>query len=288
MWKDFFYFSRSQRSGIIILIVLIVVVIALNYTIPHFFPPQKTDDTAFKEEVENFKKSLQSRDSLKLLEQQSKSSIALANQKETIPLKYTFFHFDPNKADSVTFVKLGIPYDVAGRIIRYREKGGVFEVPDDFSKMYGLSAEKFNELKPYINIGKVKPLLVDLNSADTTELKKVRGIGSYYAKQIVSFRKRAGGFYSVEQLSEIQNMRAENYERMKEYCTVDLSLIEKINVNSVSLTRLKKHPYITDEQAKMIVDIRKEKRISSLGELMETGCFYDEERMRLEPYLSFE
>ena len=277
MWKDFFYFSKSQRNGIIVLVSLIVIVIALNYALPYFFSPSEADNKAFKEEVELFKRNLQPRDSLKQAEQ----------SKITSP-EYVLFTFDPNKADSTTFVKLGISCDIAGRIIRYREKGGVFEVADDFSKMYGLSAEKFNELKPYIKIGDIKPILVDLNSADTTELKKVHGIGSYYARQIVSFRNRAGGFYSVEQLLEIKNMRAENYERMKDYCTVDLSLISKINVNSATMTRLKKHPYITDAQAKAIASLRKDKKLNTLNELMETGYFYKEELPRLKPYLCFE
>lgn len=36
--------------------------------------------------------------------------------------------------------------------------------------------------------------LVDLSEADTTELKKIPGIGSGIARMIVAYRKRLGGF----------------------------------------------------------------------------------------------
>lgn len=289
MWKDFFYFSKSQRNGIIVLIILIITVILSNYLLPCLFPPvANTDDTAFMKEVESFKRSLLSRDSLKQLEKSKSSFYWETEQSDVIPSEYTLFTFNPNIADAVTFIKLGISTEIARRIIRYRDKGGVFKTADDFNKIYGLSVEKFNELKPYIKIEKIKLLLVDLNLADTAELMKVHGIGSYYAKEIVSFRNRAGGFYSVEQLREIRNMRKENYERMKDCCSVDLSLINKIDINKASLTRLKKHPYITDDQAKAIVDLRKERKLTSLDDLMETGYFSQEELVRLTPYLNFD
>ena len=44
---------------------------------------------------------------------------------------------------------------------------------------------------------------VELNTADTATLKKIPGIGSYYARRIVDYRNRLGGFVSVAQLKEM-------------------------------------------------------------------------------------
>ena len=45
--------------------------------------------------------------------------------------------------------------------------------------------------------------MLDLNRADTAELKKIPGIGSGIARLIVNYRQRLGGFYQIEQLQEI-------------------------------------------------------------------------------------
>ena len=43
---------------------------------------------------------------------------------------------------------------------------------------------------------------VSLNTADTTALKRIPGIGSYYASRIADYRKKLGGFASAEQILE--------------------------------------------------------------------------------------
>ena len=76
-------------------------------------------------------------------------------------------------------------------------------------------------LEPYIQINQkkdsvsIKPepkknIIVELNSADTTLLMQVKGIGRGYAKGIIRFRGLTGGFVSIEQLKEIYGMRPEN------------------------------------------------------------------------------
>jgi hypothetical protein len=58
MWKDFFYFSKSLRTGIVVLIVLIVIAISVNYSLKYYFPVKEMDGKSFLTEVEAFKKSL--------------------------------------------------------------------------------------------------------------------------------------------------------------------------------------------------------------------------------------
>lgn len=47
-----------------------------------------------------------------------------------------------------------------------------------------------------------------LNTADTTALKTVPGIGSYYARKIIAYGQRLGGYVSVDQLDEIEGFRS--------------------------------------------------------------------------------
>ena len=48
----------------------------------------------------------------------------------------------------------------------------------------------------------LKHLVIELNSADSTTLIGVRGIGPYYAKKILRYREQLGGFHSTRQLGK--------------------------------------------------------------------------------------
>jgi len=309
MWKDFFYFSKGQRVGIIVLIILILLAIAANYLLPVFFPSTEKDGSAFLIEAARFKKSLQSRDSIRQAEWQQKYNERQQQYEQkykTFPVgkkeeKYKLFPFDPNKADSATFVKLGLKPFVASNILRYRNKGGWFKTPADFGKVYGILPEKMKELEPFISIEervvtklekvttKKTDIVVELNSADTTTLMQVKGIGRGYAKGIVRFRQQTGGFASVDQLSEIYGMRPENLEKIRPFCRVNSDLIQKIKVNSATAERLKAHPYFNFYQAKALYELRRKKgKLRSIDELNVLTEFTPESILRLKPYLNFE
>ncbi len=311
MWKDFFYFSKSQRAGIIVLIILIIIVIVLNYTLTLFIDNNENPaDKNFAAEVESFRKSLVSADSLRQAEWQ-----ALAEERqrqyeekyeqfryEVKPKQgYSLFIFDPNKIDSAGFVNLGLKPYIAANILKYRSKGGKFRSATDFSKVYGITQEKFAELEPYIQITQskdsgsiIKPepkknIIVELNSADTTLLMQVKGIGRGYAKGIIRFRTLTGGFVTVEQLKEIYGMRPENYERIKDFCVVNPTLVRKIKINSATVEKLNSHPYISFYQAKAIYELRRNKgKLKSKDDLNELSDISKEDIEKMSPYLSFE
>ena len=310
MWKDWFYFSRGQRVGIIVLITLILVAVALNFALPLFFTSDDNTDNDFLNEAKVFQSNLQSLDSIRQIERQRQYEERYANQYPRYERKtdkkdenYTLFTFDPNKADSITFSKLGLkPYTISS-IVNYRKKGGVFRTGADFAKIYSITSEKFAELEPYIAIEIAENttqnnviiqkdsvvIFVELNSADTTELMQVRGIGRGYARGIVRFRNETGGFVSVEQLQEIYGMRPENYERIHPFCTVDTNLVQKIRINTASVERLNRHPYLNFQQSKAIYDLRRKKgQIKTIDELKNLKDLPPETLLKIQPYLSFE
>lgn len=315
MWKDFFYFSRGQRTGIIVLIVLIALALIANYMLPYFFPATEKAGTAFLKEAERFKKSLVSRDSLRQVDWQRKyeerqrqyeekykhKPLYFSSKKFDKKTAYTLFAFDPNAVDSAAFVRLGLKPFIASNILKYRKRGGAYRTPADFAKVYGISTDKFNELEPYIKIAEIKPvktesatakrtdIVVDLNSADTTLLMQVKGIGRGYAKGIVRFRQQTGGFVSVDQLSEIYGMRPENLAKIRPFCKVNPDMVQKIKVNIASAERLKIHPYINFYQAKAIYELRRKKgKLKDISDLKMLSEFEPEALNKLKPYLNFE
>lgn len=94
--------------------------------------------------------------------------------------------------------------------------------------------------------------VVELNSADTTALKMVPGIGSIFAKRIIKYRDLLGGFYSVEQLGEVYGIDEDRYEAMKSWFSVDPSVISHLFVNQLSAKKLASHPYVSYKQARII------------------------------------
>ena len=270
MWKDFLYFSKSQRIGVIVLIILILIVIILNMVLPFFFKDNYVD-TKFLSEAKSFQKNLVLRDSNEKLERYRKYKENYqkyyTSEKYNVTA-YKLFSFDPNLLDSVSFTQLGIKSYVTSNILKYRKKGGVFRSKIEFSKVYGISKEKYTELEPYITFKENKKhtsdsilvkqkiektnLIIDLNSSDTTQLMQIKGIGRYYANAIIRFRNTIGGFVSIEQLKEIKGMRSETYELIKPFCIVNLNFVKKINVNMASVDKLNSHPYLNFYQAKAI------------------------------------
>ena len=232
------------------------------------------------------------------------------------------FPFDPNTADSTQLLRLGLqPWQVRN-IYKYRAHGGVYRQKEDFARLYGLTVKQYRELEPYIQISKdylpastlVKsngqnrgdgfhgsngngrdttlhyPVKIGenehvvLNTADTTELRKVPGIGPYYAKEIVRHGKWLGGFVSVDQLDEIEGFPQES----KKYFVIQHASPKKLNVNKLSLQELRKHPYVNYYMAKTIVDYRRlHGNIKSLADLRFSKEFPPEVIRRLEPYVEY-
>ncbi|HKL96840.1 MAG TPA: helix-hairpin-helix domain-containing protein [Paludibacteraceae bacterium] len=299
MFKKFLYFTRGQQIGIIILLVLVVGLVLFNILLPKLIPaPILDNDSTFRSQVAAFEKTLENLPRNSYQSPFEKTSYQQFERKKT---KAELFTFDPNTLDSANLVRLGLKPYVAKNIINYRLKGGKFKTAEDFSKIYGISADEFETLKPYIHITikedenrekttkkSTEPMYVELNSSDTTLLKQLRGVGSGRAKQIVSYREQLGGFSTKEQLLEIKNFPEEVYLELMPYVSVQKDSIKPILVNKATVDRLKKHPYINFYQAKAIYELRRTKEgLKSIEELKALPEFTSEQLQKLAPYLDF-
>lgn len=141
------------------------------------------------------------------------------------------------------------------------------------------------DTKVYNYPHKLKPgQHVAINTADTTELMKIPGIGSYYAKTIVRYRDQLGGFAFLSQLREIEGVPEEAIG----FIQVDAKGVKKMEINKLSLNQLRRHPYINFYQAKAICDYRRlHGPIKSLEDLKLLKDFPSAEIERLLPYVSF-
>ncbi|MBQ2065516.1 MAG: helix-hairpin-helix domain-containing protein, partial [Paludibacteraceae bacterium] len=111
---------------------------------------------------------------------------------------------------------------------------------------------------------------IELNSADTLLLQELKGVGPGFARRIVKYREKLGGYYAKEQLMEVYGFTDSLYKQVSPHVTVDASKIQKLNINELGIAELKRHPYISFFEAKAIVEYRnslKSGRIENLDEL---------------------
>ncbi len=229
-------------------------------------------------------------------------------------IRVSLFPFDPNTADSITLLRVGLKWYQVKNLLKYRRAGGRFRSPDALARLYGLSEKEFLRLRPYIRIASEdaftsqeraavdttsKPhvaytriekyaegTVLELNSVDSTELKRIPGIGSGYAKVILRYRDELGGFHSAAQLKDIQFLPE---ELVRWFRVAPNAPLRKIAVNSTSLEELRKHPYLHKySTAKAIVEYRRMYgKIEDMAQLAFICNLTDAERQRLEPYIRF-
>lgn len=295
--REFFYFTKSDRKVILFFLFIGVVAFALF----HFLGK----GTPYGEEV--------AEDSLYM----HNSPISSVKERRRYPYYRQgqehvaeVFPFDPNTADSTQLLRLGLrPWQVRN-IYKYRAAGGVYRKASDFARLYGLTQKQYRALEPYIRIGddyrpasllveKAAPVQRDtlkypvkmaaterlqLNLADTTDLRKVPGIGRYFAHEIVNYRTRLGGFYSTQQLLEIEGFPADALK----YFEIGSGEIKKLNVNRLTLAQLRRHPYINFYQARAITDYRRLKGdVRKLDDLRLLKEFSDRDIARIGHYVTF-
>ena len=309
MWKDWFFFSKSQRIGVITLLTIILALIGAKIAIPHLVHPKASKQDNFVQQAMAFEDSLHKQapqsnyhSYTHYEEQRLHYNSYPKYEKQVLPAP-VLSRFNPNEIDSAHFVKLGIKPKIASNILKYRAKGGKFKKAEDFGKVWGITTEQLQTLQPYIDIPpeaainqaatNIKPKKIDgtleLNSADTTQLQQIRGIGAGYAKRIVAYKKRLGGFASVEQLHEVWGMTPELYDKIAPHFTVNNQLIQKIEINKASVERLKNHPYLNFYKAKAIYELRLTKgKLKGIQELRKLEGIDDVLLGKIEPYLSFQ
>ena len=300
------YISKRDREAIVALTIIILIGCGFLWLLGEYGKKQKPEEVIEKKGNEG----------------KAQYYASEQNSEE-------LFCFDPNTADSTTLLKLGLrPWQVRN-IYKYRSHGGIYKKPEDFARLYGLSAHKYKQLLPYIRIAEEYSMSaaeyvkryntsynnsrennyekkgvvyeekaarpdyqrkisigehITLNTADTTQLKRVPGIGSGYSKAIIRYGERLGGYVSVDQLDEIEGFPTET----KQFFIIDNPTPHKLNVNTMTLSELKRHPYINFYQAKAITDYRRiHGHISSLQQLSTSPDFPETAIKRLLPYVAY-
>lgn len=158
------------------------------------------------------------------------------------------FRFNPNTVSEEDLQRLGFSERQARSIANYRLKGGRFNRKSDFAKSFVVADSVYRRLEPYIDI---PPL--DLNTADSAALDGLPGIGGYFARKILEYRERLGGFSYKEQLMDIYRFDREKYEGLQDIVFVSPGTARPYPLWTLPEDSLELHPYIGSYSAHGIV-----------------------------------
>jgi DNA uptake protein ComE-like DNA-binding protein len=255
--KSCFYYTKSQRSGILFLFVLIIV-LQLLYCFADFTKNERPSHEkqqwlALQTEVDSLKKE----------------------KHDEIPKIYPF---NPNFITDFKGYKLGMSTTEIDRLLAFRKTDKYVNSASEFQSVTKVSDSLLNAISPYFKFPdwvknkksnnykdyakpvfdkKEKITMLDINQATQDDLIKIYGIGPALSERILNEKEKFGGFVSMEQMNDIWGLSPEVIANLNQYFRVSaLPKVVKIKINDASVKELAKFPYFRYALAKQIVTFR--------------------------------
>ncbi|MGV3502190.1 MAG: ComEA family DNA-binding protein [Adhaeribacter sp.] len=300
----YFGFSRRETNGFFLLLLITLLAALAPFLWPAQAPPgDLSQDQAGLD-------SLVARlDSLSA--SRPRYGTARPAPGRRLPLK----PFNPNTLAPEEWRQLGLSAYAAANVVKYRERAGGFRYKEQLARIYGLPPQLYRELEPYIDLparprkqpaakayaaaprryrkappirpgrGRLQPF--DINTADTSQLKRIRGIGPVLSGRIVRFRDKLGGFAQLSQLAEVYALPPEVVDSLHKYVFIRPGFSpQQIALNTASLQQLQAHPYLGFRLARLIVAYRSQhgpfQRLEDLGRIHQ---FPAAQLEKVRPYL---
>lgn len=208
--------------------------------------------------------------------------------------------FDPNAYSLKQWMYLGLSEKQAAVVLRFTARG--IRSNEDLSKIFVIPTALYALIKDstfyagvneapkkdqYTSEKKSVPVLVDVNRATQEQLETIPGVGSFYAKNIIRYRERLGGFIRKEQLLEVWKMDEAKYVEIINYISIDANGLRKIKLNTVTAEELKAHPYLNWNIANSLIKIRERLgAFKAVEEIKESILVNEELFNKLKPYVS--
>lgn len=294
--KNYFGFNRQQRNGLFVLMLVSFLLLITRIVYPYFISPPKVI-------IQN----------LPMLERKLDSNFMASKkssyEKYKTPTKtVNRFIFDPNTVSKDQLIKLGFGEKRAAIFLKFRQRGFIFRKKEDLQKVFGISGKFYEALLPYVHIEKShnnkepqtatdfsqKPIIkkqnntviTEINSADSSALENVRGIGPAFSKRIRKYRTSLGGFTNLNQLKEVYGFTEEMFNNISPQLSVNVAAIKKLNLNKDDFKTINRHPYLSYETTKAIFDFRRKTALdaNNLKEILNDDALY----YKVLPYLVFD
>jgi competence protein ComEA len=273
--KNYLSLTKKEWNGMVVLLILTALVLAAPYIYQWFSKDNTINGTAFNAAVAQLNKA-------------NPQAEQFGNGKA---VKKELFKFNPNTSSAADWQKLGLTAKQAAIIKNYTAKGGRFRKAEDLQKIYSLTKTDYARLAPFLVIPAetvAANVVIELNTADSAKLTSVEGIGPAFAKRIIYYRERLGGFIAKQQLKEVYGLDEIKYKEIAGQLKVDAGRIRKIKINTITFDKLRLMPYLNYKQVNAIIEYRTQHGdYASIAGLKNIAIIDDGILRKIEPYLIF-
>lgn len=318
--QDYFGFSVSEARGFLVLMGIVVLALLAPFALDLWPTHSSEPSPADRRQLDSLLAGLEIKTAETRPERRYANRDADSREEELPEVRPArLFAFNPNQISSAQWQQLGLPRWLAERILKYRAKGGSFRKKADLLRIYDFPEETYQRLEPYIELpdGKAarsvnspvienspaleasappppnpKPapkttFTFDLNTADTTELKRVYGIGSKLSARIVKKREEFGGFHDLNQVREVWGLDSVVVDELFKHATLRNPQLRRLNVNTATFEQLR-HPYLKFHVARAIIAYRQQHGpFGSPNDLLNVKVLDVKTLEKLAPYLEF-
>lgn len=256
--KDYFKFTREQRTGIMVLFGIIVIL-----QLVYFFVDFSVIEKGYP-------------DKQKWLSLQSQVDAEKLQNQNYIPKAYPF---NPNFISDYKGYKLGMSVEEIDRLLAFRKNNKFVNSAKEFQNVTKVSDSLLNAIAPFFKFPdwvnhkkefaaykdfsnstfakKGKIVKIDINQATKEDLIKIYGIGEAISIRILTQKEKLGGFVSMEQLNDVWGLSPEVITNLNTHFAIaKLPNLNKIDINNASLKELSQFFYFKYDLARQIVKYR--------------------------------
>lgn len=296
-------FDAGERKTIALLLLSIVVIITILNVDVIWSKKVRVNESQLKilsQTDEELEKLNQEKPSTK----ETRVSKVIKKEGPSKRKKDQLFFFNPDTLTTEHWERLGFSTKQSKALIKYRNALGGSFTEETFKASFVVDSSTFLKLQPYISFSS-KPddvifekedldrlpeeaSVIDVQTADASRLKHLKGIGPVLSKRIVAYRDQLGGFYKINQLLDVYGVDQDWLEENKNSLTIGDRKCKKISINNASFDELKRHPYIDYSLAKSIINyIKYRGAFKNIDDLMKIPDVEESKVIKLEPYINF-
>ncbi|PRY37577.1 competence ComEA-like helix-hairpin-helix protein [Spirosoma oryzae] len=321
--SDYFRVSYHEGRGILVLIAFVVIALLTGVLYKRFVPVRPVDTSVTdQKKLDSLLRLMQDEEANKPQYGKNDTRDRTDAERFNEPKRRTGerFAFNPNTVSVADWQRLGLPQWLAERIDKYRSKGGQFRQKADLLKIYNFPPALYSELEPYITLPASapengrrpfadrpaaysytsgnryperphveRPVLqpFDINTADSSQLVALNGIGPTSAGRILKFRNALGGFVSTNQFADIYGLDSVGRVELMRLGQIR-SAPRRIPINTASAADLDRHPFLSRRQAEVIVRYREQHGAFTSAESLKPIRILDAQTIeKIAPYLEF-